>query len=81
MSKRELTCIAPQLSSGAKDAVKSYVGWTDTVQTYGGKGHNQDDIEETRQIVEKMAEYDQQYENSGQGNSGKKSNMRTRGTR
>jgi len=42
------------------------------VQTYGGKGHNQNDIEETRQIVEKMAEYDQQYENSEQGNSGKK---------
>jgi len=72
LSKRELTCIAPQLSSGAKDAVKSYGGWTDTVQTYGGKDHNQDDVEETRQIVEKMAEYDQQYANSEQGNSGKK---------
>jgi len=42
------------------------------VQTYGGKDHNQDDVEETRQIVEKMAEYDQQYANSEQGNSGKK---------
>lgn len=66
----EADVIAPSLSSGAKDAVKSYGGWTDTVQTYGGKGHNQDDIEETRQIVEKMADYDRQYESEGQGKGG-----------
>jgi hypothetical protein len=48
------------MSSGAKDAVKSYGGWTSTVQSYGGKAHNSGDNEETRQIVEKMAEYDRQ---------------------
>jgi hypothetical protein len=57
----------PPLSSGAEDAVKSYGGWTDTVQSYGGKAHDHGDIEETRQIAEKMAEYDQQYANEGNG--------------
>lgn len=30
---------APQMSSGARDAVKEYGGWTDMVQSYGGKAH------------------------------------------
>jgi hypothetical protein len=51
------------LSSGARDIVKSYGGWTNTVHTYGGKAYDQDDIEETRQIVEQMAEDDQQNAN------------------
>lgn len=61
----------PPLSQGAKDAVKSSGGWTHTVQSFGGKAHDSGDIEETRQIVEKMAHYDAQQGKSSGGSKGK----------
>lgn len=48
------------MSEGARDAVKESGGWTDMVQSYGGKAHDSDSIEETRQIAEQMAEHDAQ---------------------
>lgn len=51
------------MSEGARDAVKDSGGWTHTVESYGGKAHDQDDIEETRQI----AENDRQYEGGTKG--------------
>jgi hypothetical protein len=70
-SKGVQISLTPQLSSGAKGAVMSSGGWN-TVQSYGGKAHDRGDIEETRQIVEKMAKYDRQYTCQGQGKDGKK---------
>lgn len=55
----------PQLRRRGRSQI--YGEWTDTVQSYGGKVHDQGDIEETRQIAEKMAEYDQQYAREGNG--------------
>jgi len=48
------------MSSEARAAVKESGGFTDMVQSYGGKAHDADDIEETRQIAEQMAEHDRQ---------------------
>ena len=36
---------APQMSSGAKQAVKDSGGWTHFVQSYGGKAHDAGDRE------------------------------------
>lgn len=52
--------VAPEMSDGARDAVKESGGWTSMVQSYGGKAHDADSIEETRQIAEQMAANDAQ---------------------
>ena len=46
------------MSSGAKNVVKQYGGWTNMVQTYGGKAHDAGSVEQTRQIAEQMATND-----------------------
>lgn len=75
MPGRVSDAIAPPMSSGAKAAVKSSGGWTNMVQSYGGKAHDQGDIESTRQIAEKMAYYDaQESKDSGGGGSSKGKN-------
>lgn len=62
---------APQMSSGAKQAVKDSGGWTHFVQSYGGKAHDAGDREEARQIAEKMAYYDSQNSKGSSGGGSK----------
>jgi len=47
--------------------VKGFGGWTNTVHTFGGKAYEMDDIEDTRQIVERMVEEDDRQAGSGEG--------------
>lgn len=48
--------------------MKGFGGWNNTVHTFGGKAYDMDDIEETRQVVKRMAEEDITQTGSGEGN-------------
>lgn len=46
------------MSDGDRKVVKQFGGWTAMVRTYGGKVHDPDSVEQTRQIAEQMAAND-----------------------
>jgi hypothetical protein len=39
-----------------REVVKSYGGWTEFMKLYGPKAHDQDEIQEAKKIVQRMAQ-------------------------
>jgi len=52
--------LAPPLTPAERAIIKSYGGWTNFMQSYGLKAHDQGDIGEAKRIVATMAANDEQ---------------------
>lgn len=57
-----LTATEPPLTPAERAIIKEYGGWTQFMLTFGLKPHDEDDIAEAKQIVERIAAVDSESE-------------------